>query len=69
MRENVFNNSANDNCLPFKSSAVNHKQQDILLVEYYRGENSQRKTCRIFAGFGNIFNEVNITVFVPFRFF
>ena len=47
---------------------MNHKRQDILLVEYYRGafkKNSHHKTCSIFAGFGNIFNEINIAAVVP----
>ena len=35
MKKKYPHNSANDDCLSLKS-AVNHKQQDILLVEYYR---------------------------------
>ena len=47
---------------------MNHKQQDIHSGEYYRGCLKKKDMCCIFAGFGNIFNEINITTLVPFLF-
>ena len=48
MKENIFTNSANDDCLTLKS-AMNHKQQDILSIEYYRDAFKKNSLCKTFV--------------------